>query len=119
MIHILFPVLGLTVPVVMTTVGFAWRIINTLDKRLDRVDIALSEIRKDLLLNRQSVEARLEMLEYRVNANTELINHRSKRHEGAIATLSQALQRVSDGRYVPRHQSTGWPTDDPPTEPPA
>ena len=93
-----------------------------LDQRFDTEDELLAKLSHRQDLERTAIQGQLDqiryqmemVLEYRIKANTELIQHKAKRLEAAIASLSGALERVSEGRYVPR--SEGWPTDDPPTE---
>ena len=99
-----------------------WIALIKLDRRFDELDEAIQKISHRQDLERSACQGQINELnykvetqiEYGVNANRELIQHRTRRLETAIASLSGALERVSDGRYVPR--SEGWPTDDPPTE---
>lgn len=87
------------------------------ERRFNSLEDRISENESALKQSRQAYQSQFDLLnykidttlEYRINANTNLIEHRSRRFEDAIKTLSGALQRVSDGRYVPRG-AHDWPT---------
>lgn len=99
------------------------RAIAALNRRFDsleesqRKDIHNQELARAANESRfQQIEYRIETaLEYGVNANRELIGHKIKRVERAIANLAGGLERISDGRYKARGPDY-WPTDDPPPQ---
>ena len=93
------------------------------ERRFAALDRLQTAQRHAAALTRTAVQSNLDNLryqldtvyEYRINANQELINHKAGRIEKAIATLSGAVEKISDGQYVPRGPNF-WPTDNPPTE---
>lgn len=99
------------------------RALRATEQRFDRLEARYSELEHSHKQGRSALQGNIDLLnykletvlEYRINANTELIQHKAKRFEEAIKTLSGALERVSDGRYVPRGGNS-WPTGDIPTD---
>ena len=108
---------------VLSAAAVVTRKLSSIERRFDRIESALTDQRHASELNRTSVQSNLDNLnfrletvyEYRINANTERIDHKVGRIEKAIATLSGAVEKISDGQYVPRGPNF-WPTDNPPTE---
>ena len=108
---------------VIGAAGMVARQLASIERRFDALERAQTEQKHAIELNRRAVQSNLDNInyrletvyEYRINANKELIEHKVGRVEKAIATLSGAVEKISDGQYVPRGPNF-WPTDNPPTE---
>lgn len=112
---LILSIIGAVGGIGVATVRLSWNAVRSLDRRFDLLEDQINGLKHAQSLERQSNGDRLELIEYRINANTELIQHKAKRLEGGLRTLSSALQRVSHGAYVPRGPAD-WPTDDSPTD---
>ena len=103
--------------------AFVAKQVSAIDRRFDRIEAGLVDIKHNQDLSKQNIHASLDslnyrfetVLEYRINANTQLIGHKTSRIEKAISVLSQGVQKVSNGAYVPRGPDF-WPTDNSPTQ---
>ncbi len=76
-----------TLGAIVGTGWFFWQRYQALEKRLDQIERGNLQQEADMRLSRQAIQATLDRLEYRLEANRKLIEEGSKRLEGAIARL--------------------------------
>jgi hypothetical protein len=124
MLETIATVIAIVVSVGGSAIAIARSITGAIAKLNHRFDRLEDEQVKDLHnqeISRRAIESRFQqieyqietMLQYGIHANKELIEHKMRRVERAIASLAGGLERISEGRYKPRGPDY-WPTDEPP-----
>lgn len=81
--QIVWGLIGSLLPVI----GAAIAISNWLNSKFERLGDRLDSAVQTQAVGREQINAKLELHEYRIHANQELIEHRSKRLQGDIDQL--------------------------------
>jgi len=70
---------------------FFWQRYQKLEARLRVIETAITGVKHSLELSRQAVQSNEDNLQYLVNANRELIEHRTRRFSEQLKTLEGRL----------------------------
>ncbi len=103
-------------PIIGSVLGSSALIWRHIDSQFDLLRDRMGNLAAYDAVERERLDGKIEMLEYRINANTELIKHKSTRLETAIGQIAGYLSK--DGFGV-RESCLYWPSDDNPIGPPS
>jgi hypothetical protein len=86
--------------IILSVGGGIYKILAKIDSQSDSLTERIAQTSLAHSVEREKVNAKLELHEYLIHANTELISHKAKRLEQAIAEINGYLAKSSS--YVPR-----------------
>lgn len=107
-------ILMASIPIIGAIFGSAISARNHLDSQFDSIRDRLLKLAEHDAVERERIDGRLAMLEYRVGNNAEAIQRESRRFEVAIGQIAGYLRK--DGFGV-RESCLYWPSDDNPLGP--
>lgn len=88
-LEIIFSAIPIAIALV-TGIVTLWRHI---DSRFDSLRDQLLDLTSREQIEKERIDGKLEMLEYRINANTELIQHKARRLEAQISEFAGFMQK--------------------------
>lgn len=89
--QVIFQAAVTALTVTVATGWFFWQRYQALERRLRAMEGRLTELQHSQELSRQSVQGNEDNLRYLVNANRELIDHRTQRFNDQVAALEGRL----------------------------